>query len=89
MAILFANITNLSHNEEIEIPSLGEDVKEVEISFWLKKIGDKVEEGEDILEVITDKAVFRIQAPASGVLKEIYKKDGDKVKVGEKVGLVE
>ena len=53
---------------ELFIPKLGQTVDEVTLLNWLVKDGDKVEQGQEVLEVETDKAVFNIEAPADGYI---------------------
>jgi pyruvate dehydrogenase E2 component (dihydrolipoamide acetyltransferase) len=52
--------------EELFIPKLGQTVEEVTLINWLVKDGDKVESGQGVLEVETDKAVFTVESPADG-----------------------
>lgn len=58
------------------------------ISQWFKKIGDRVKENEPLVEVSTDKVNVEIASPASGVLTEILKKDGDQLAPGEVLGTI-
>jgi len=75
---------------QVKLPELGDDAPdEVEVSFWYVEVGEEVQEGQDLLEVITDKAAFTVPSPVGGTLKEILKQEGDKVKVGEVVGVIE
>jgi pyruvate dehydrogenase E2 component (dihydrolipoamide acetyltransferase) len=53
-------------SEELFIPKLGQTVEEVTIINWLVKDGDKVEQGQEVLEVETDKAVFDVEATDNG-----------------------
>jgi len=53
---------------EVFIPKLGQTVEEVVIVKWLVKDGDRVEQGQEILEVETDKAVFPIEAMGKGTI---------------------
>ncbi len=53
---------------EFFIPKLGQTVEEVTIIDWLVKDGDAVEQGQPIVEVETDKAVFPVEANASGII---------------------
>ena len=53
--------------EELFIPKLGQTVEEVTLLNWLVKDGDKVEQGQEVLEVETDKAVFNVEAVDSGL----------------------
>ena len=54
--------------EELFIPKLGQTVEEVTLLNWLVKDGDKVEQGQEVLEVETDKAVFNVEAVDSGYI---------------------
>lgn len=68
---------------EVRLPSLAEGVHKANISYWHHKVGDSVKEGEDLIELVTDKATFNMPAPASGVLQEIIANEGDEVAVGQ------
>lgn len=64
------------------LPELGEGIEQAIVSYWHFKEGDKVEEGEDIVEMATDKATFNLPAPSSGILTKIYFEEGENVTVG-------
>lgn len=68
---------------DIIVPELAESITEGTIAQWLKAPGDKVEKGEDIVELETDKVNVEIPAEASGVLSDILFEEGDTVKVGD------
>jgi len=68
---------------EAKLPPLGEGIKKASVSYWHKAIGDNVKEGEDLVELVTDKAAFNMPSPASGVLKDILAQEGDEVIVGQ------
>lgn len=70
---------------EVKIPEIGRDIKEVKIVRWMKKQGEKVKEGETILEIETEKVSFEIQASASGVLSKRLAREGDTLQVGSVV----
>lgn len=53
---------------EFFIPKLGQTVEEVTIIEWLVKDGETIEQGQPVVEVETDKAVFPVEANASGVI---------------------
>ena len=74
---------------EIKLPEMGEGIEEASISFWYKKAGDVVKEGEDLVEMTTEKASFNLPAPTSGTVKQISVSEGDKVKVGQTLAIVE
>jgi 2-oxoglutarate dehydrogenase E2 component (dihydrolipoamide succinyltransferase) len=75
---------------EIKVPELGDSgAEEAAVSFWYFDQGEKIKEGEDLVELVTDKAAFNLPAPAAGVLAEVKSAEGDSVKVGEVIGLIE
>lgn len=67
---------------DVKLPSLAEGVEKASISYWHKNAGDAVKEGEDLVELVTDKATFNMPSPVSGTLKEVLVNEGDEVKVG-------
>jgi len=73
---------------EIKIPSVGESVTQGIISSWLKKDGERVEEGGDLLELETDKATVTVPAPASGVVS-ISVQAGTEVAIGQVIGFID
>ncbi len=75
--------------KEVVLPELGEEVNEATVSYWLHQEGDEVKEGEDLVEMTTDKATFNVPSPASGTLKEISAEEGETIKVGQKLAAIE
>ncbi len=67
------------------LPELGKGIDEATISFWMCEEGDKINKGDDVIEMLTDKATFNVPAPVSGVLKDILVREGEVVKVGQKI----
>ncbi|MDR1611659.1 MAG: lipoyl domain-containing protein [Planctomycetota bacterium] len=68
----------------VELPSLGGDAgDEAQVSFVYVKAGDKVMEGDDLVEMVTDKATFNVPCPKNGVVKALRVSEGDSVKVGD------
>src|SRR5262245_1175642 len=74
---------------EIVVPALGESVVEATISRWLKKPGDRVEPGEALVELETDKVNLEVGAERAGVLAKVERNEGEDVKVGERLGIIE
>jgi len=72
----------------VNLPDLGE-VEEATVVGWLKKIGEAVAEGEDLLEVETEKTTFVVPSPAEGRLVRIAAEEGKKVKAGGLLGEIE
>lgn len=60
---------------EIKLPQLSEEYNESLIAFWHVSEGDAVEQNDILVEVQTEKAVSELHAPASGIVKEIRKKE--------------
>ncbi|ODS33436.1 MAG: hypothetical protein SCARUB_01408 [Candidatus Scalindua rubra] len=76
--------------EDLELPDLGVEVyDEITVSFWHVEEDEEFEEGEDIMEVSTNKATFNIPAPYSGRLIKILAQEGDVVKVGDIIAITE
>lgn len=64
------------------LPDLGEGVHEAELISWKVKPGDKVDEHQTVAEMNTDKALVEVPSPRSGVIKELFGKPGEILKVG-------
>tara|TARA_Y100000994_G_scaffold246112_1_gene248814 strand:- start:2036 stop:3319 length:1284 start_codon:yes stop_codon:yes gene_type:complete len=74
---------------EMVMPKMGESIMEGTILKWLKKEGDIINEDESVLEVATDKVDTEIPSTCSGKLSQILVKEGDIVKVGSPIALIE
>jgi 2-oxoglutarate dehydrogenase E2 component (dihydrolipoamide succinyltransferase) len=74
---------------KITVPELGESVLEATVGRWQKQEGDQVEAGETVVELETDKVNLDVAAPASGVLGQIAAPDGQDVKVGDLLAVIE
>jgi len=74
---------------EIKVPPLGESVSEASIAKLHKKVGDAVKADELVLELETDKVTLEVNAPANGVISDLKVKEGDSVKVGDLVALMQ
>jgi len=75
---------------EVKLPPLGEGApEEAEVSFWYVEEGEKIEQGQDLVEMVTDKAAFTVPAPVGGTVKTILAAEGDKVKVGQVMAIVD
>jgi len=73
---------------DVVMPQMGESIAEGTVSRWLKKVGDKVERDEPLLEISTDKVDAEIPSPAAGTLTEILAKEGDTVPVNAVVARI-
>ncbi|MEH6473685.1 MAG: biotin/lipoyl-containing protein [Halopseudomonas sp.] len=70
---------------DILMPQFGGMVASGIITSWLKKVGDKVEKNEPLIEVTTDKVDTEVMAPCAGVLTEIFYGLGETIDVGVKL----
>jgi pyruvate dehydrogenase E2 component (dihydrolipoamide acetyltransferase) len=73
---------------EITMPKLSDTMTEGTLLRWRKKKGDKVEVGDILAEVETDKATMEMEAFEEGMLADIYVPEGGKVVVGAAIALV-
>ncbi|HMY70995.1 MAG TPA: 2-oxoglutarate dehydrogenase, E2 component, dihydrolipoamide succinyltransferase, partial [Blastocatellia bacterium] len=71
---------------DVLMPQMGESIAEGTVVKWLKKVGDKVERDEPLLEISTDKVDAEVPSPAAGVLLEILAKEGETVTVNAVIG---
>ena len=74
---------------ELKLPELAEGVNEAIVSYWHFKEGDSIKEGDEVVEMATDKAAFNVPSKVAGTLKKIMVKEGDTVKVGSVLAIIE
>src|SRR4030065_1129417 len=74
---------------EIKVPEAGFSVTEGTVVQWHKNVGEKVQEGETIVSVETDKVVVEIPARYTGVLIEIKHEVGEIVPIGAVLGMIQ
>ena len=72
----------------VVMPQLGESVVEGTVGKWFKKIGEKIDQYEPIMEVVTDKVTTEIPAPAAGTLLQIVVPEGTTVKAGTVLAVI-
>jgi 2-oxoglutarate dehydrogenase E2 component (dihydrolipoamide succinyltransferase) len=73
---------------EMVMPKMGESIMEGTILNWLKKVGDRIEQDEAVLEVATDKVDTEVPATHAGILKEILARKGEVVAVGKVIAII-
>jgi pyruvate dehydrogenase E2 component (dihydrolipoamide acetyltransferase) len=73
---------------DVLMPQMGESIAEGTVSRWIKKVGDKVERDEPLLEISTDKVDAEIPSPAAGTLTEVLVKEGETVAVNSVVARI-
>lgn len=70
---------------DVVMPKMGESIQEGKVLRWVKKVGDKIERDEVLLEISTDKVDTEVPSPAAGTLVAILANEGDVVEVGKVV----
>ena len=77
---------------EVTLPDFGDGESadlEAVVSFWPVAEGARVAAGDDLLEIVTDKASFIVPSPATGVLRERRVREEDRVRVGDIIAVME
>lgn len=74
---------------KIILPELSEGIHKATVSYWYFKAGEKINEKDDLVELTTDKATFNLPSPCSGMLTEIILSEGQTVKPGDILGVIE
>jgi 2-oxoglutarate dehydrogenase E2 component (dihydrolipoamide succinyltransferase) len=73
----------------IVVPELGESVVEARIARWLKHEGDRVNAGDAVVELETEKIDLEVNADRAGVISSIARQEGEDVKIGELLGVID
>jgi pyruvate dehydrogenase E2 component (dihydrolipoamide acetyltransferase) len=73
----------------IEMVSVGFEQKTAKIGGWIKRVGERVERGDVIAEVETEKTMVELEALDAGTLVEIVHQGGDEVAVGTVIGYLD
>lgn len=68
---------------DIIVPQLGSAMEEVTVAEWYFDVGDRVEEGEPIVMIDSDKAQSELDAPAAGTIQEILVRNGGTAQAGD------
>jgi len=72
---------------ELEMPELAESVVEGEIVKWLVNEGDRVEQDQLLVEVMTDKVTVEVPSPYAGILLKQVAKEGEVVPIGKPIAI--
>ena len=70
------------------MPKLGADMSTGRLLSWSKKVGDRIERGEIIAEVHTDKADIEVESFISGVIDKFLIQPGDEVPIGTAIAII-
>jgi 2-oxoglutarate dehydrogenase E2 component (dihydrolipoamide succinyltransferase) len=74
---------------QMVMPKMGESIMEGTILNWLKKVGDRIEQDESILEVATDKVDTEVPSTHAGTIIQILAKEGEVVPIGKVIFVIE
>ncbi|EZP52559.1 dihydrolipoamide acetyltransferase family protein [Sphingomonas sp. RIT328] len=72
-----------------KLPDIGEGIAEAEIVAWHVAVGDRVEEDQNIADMMTDKATVEMESPVAGVVVELAGEVGDQVAIGAALVVIE
>jgi 2-oxoglutarate dehydrogenase E2 component (dihydrolipoamide succinyltransferase) len=73
---------------ELIMPKMGESIMEATILGWRKKVGDRIELDEPLLDIATDKVDSEVPSPVAGILAEILFEKDAVVPIGKAIALI-
>ena len=74
---------------EVKVPVLAESVPDATLLNWYKQVGERVERGESLIDLETDKVTLEIAAPNAGVIKEIRRQTGEVVLTNDILAVID
>jgi len=74
---------------EFKLPDIGEGIAEAEIVQWHVKVGDRVEEDQQLADMMTDKATVEMESPVAGTVLEVAGEVGDQIAIGSVLVVIE
>jgi 2-oxoisovalerate dehydrogenase E2 component (dihydrolipoyl transacylase) len=74
---------------EFKLPDIGEGIAEAEIVAWHVKVGDRVEEDQQLADMMTDKATVEMESPVAGTVLEVAGEVGDQIAIGSVLVVLE
>src|SRR5688572_18535356 len=74
---------------EFKLPDIGEGIAEAEIVAWHVKVGDRVEEDQQLADMMTDKATVEMESPVAGTVLEVAGEVGDQIAIGSVLVVIE
>ncbi len=72
----------------VTVPQLGNAMEEVTVAEWYVEVGERVQEGEAIVMIDSEKAQSELEAPATGTIQEILVPDGATAEAGDRLASV-
>ncbi len=74
---------------QFKLPDIGEGIAEAEIVAWHVKLGDRVEEDQQLADMMTDKATVEMESPVAGKVVELAGEVGDQIPIGSVLVVIE
>ena len=74
---------------EFKLPDIGEGIAEAEIVAWHVKVGDTVEEDQQLADMMTDKATVEMETPVGGKVVKLAGEVGDLIPIGSVLAVIE
>ncbi|HEX9932958.1 MAG TPA: dihydrolipoamide acetyltransferase family protein [Allosphingosinicella sp.] len=74
---------------EFKLPDIGEGIAEAEIVAWHVHVGDRVEEDQQLADMMTDKATVEMESPVAGTVLEVAGEVGDQIAIGSVLVVIE
>jgi pyruvate/2-oxoglutarate dehydrogenase complex dihydrolipoamide acyltransferase (E2) component len=74
---------------KVVLPKWGMGIEEGTVTRWLKAVGDKVRQGEPLVEIETAKATQEVESPASGTLVKVLLAEGETAPVNAEIAVIE
>ena len=75
--------------ETVNLPNLGDTSDEVLIIEWIRGVGDRVEEGDPLVLVETDKTEVEIESPHTGTITEVLSASDSEISTGDPLCVIE
>ena len=72
----------------VTVPQLGNAMEEVTVAEWYVEVGERVQEGDPIVMIDSEKAQSELEAPATGTIHEIVVRDGGTAEAGDRLAVL-
>ena len=74
---------------QFKLPDVGEGTAEAEIVAWHVKVGDRVEEDQQLADMMTDKATVEMESPVAGKVIKLAGEVGEQIPIGSILAVIE
>jgi 2-oxoglutarate dehydrogenase E2 component (dihydrolipoamide succinyltransferase) len=74
---------------ELKLPQLAAEMEYGTVLRWLKAEGESVAEGDSLVEIEAEKVNHELEAPVSGRIETIVAQEGDEIKVGATIAIID